>query len=251
MISLAHVIVLLVAGVAAGLIGSAGGITSLVSYPALLAIGIPPLPASVTNVVAVMGSFPGSALGSRPELRGQMPWLRKWAPVAALGGALGVALLLLTPDAVFDRLVPYLLLLTSLVLLFQPQLSRWHETHRRARAMTLAWGLFVMSIYCGYFGAGSGVMVLSLLLLTVSQDFPRANALKNMMIGVSTVVAAVGFLIFGPVRVAAAVPLGVGLLAGSILGPAVARKVPGNVLRLLAATFGIGLAVWFFVNPGA
>jgi uncharacterized membrane protein YfcA len=72
-ISIAHVIVLVVSGVVAGVIGSAGGITSLVSYPALLAIGIPPLPANVTNVVALVGSFPGAALGSRPELRGRSP----------------------------------------------------------------------------------------------------------------------------------------------------------------------------------
>jgi uncharacterized protein len=248
-ISLAHVIVLVMSGVVAGVIGSAGGITSLVSYPALLAIGIPPLSANVTNVVALVGTFPGAALGSRPELRGQYSWLRRWAPLSASGSVLGVALLLLTPDQVFNHLVPYLLLLASLTLFFQPWLSRWHAAHVRRQGAVLGWGLFVVSTYCGYFGAGSGIMALALILLAVDPDFARANALKNMILGVATLVAALGFLIFGPVHLWAALFLGVGCVAGSCLGPSVARAIPGDVLRVIAAAFGIGLAIWFFVNP--
>lgn len=251
MISIAHVIVLVVSGVVAGVIGSAGGITSLVSYPALLAIGIPPLPANVTNVVALVGSFPGAALGSRPELRGQFAWLRRWAPVAAAGSVLGMALLLLTPDQVFNHVVPYLLLLASLALFCQPRLSRWHESHASSSGAMLGWGLFAVSLYSGYFGAGSGIMTLALILLTVDPDFPRANALKNMILGVATLVAALGFLVFGPVHVLAALALGLGCVAGSFLGPSVARVIPGDVLRVIAASFGVGLAVWFFVHPGS
>jgi uncharacterized membrane protein YfcA len=250
-ISLSHVIVLVLSGVVAGVIGSAGGITSLVSYPALLAIGIPPLPANVTNVVALVGLFPGAALGSRPELRGRVPWLRRWALVAAAGGALGVALLLLTPDQIFNHLVPYLLLLASLALFFQPRLSRWHEAHAQGQAAMLGWGLFAVSVYNGYFGAGAGVLALALILLTVDPDFARANALKNMILGVATLVAALGFLIFGPVHLIAALSLGAGCVVGSFLGPSVARTIPGDVLRVIAAGFGVGLAVWFFVNPGS
>jgi uncharacterized membrane protein YfcA len=90
---------LLAAGALAGAVGSAGGITSLISYPALLEVGIPPLPANVTQAVAFVTCLPGSALGSRPELRGQWPWIRRWAVVAAAGGAAGAALLLCTPVA--------------------------------------------------------------------------------------------------------------------------------------------------------
>lgn len=238
-------------GVVAGVIGSAGGITSLVSYPALLAVGIPPLPANVTNVVALVGSFPGAALGSRTELRGQVSWLRRWAPVAAAGSVLGVALLLLTPVQLFNHLVPYLLLLASFALFFQPLLSRWHEAHVHRQGAMLGWGLFAVSVYSGYFGAGSGIMALALILLTVDPDFARANALKNMILGVATLVAALGFLIFGPVHLVAALCLGAGCVVGSFLGPSVARTIPGDVLRVIAAAFGIGLAVWFFVNPGS
>ncbi len=252
LISLSHAVLLVVAGVLAGVMGTAGGITSLISYPALLAVGIAPLPANVTNVVALIGSFPGAALGSRPELRGQSSWLRRWAPLAATGGALGVALLLLTPSNLFNHIVPFLLLAAALILLLQPRISRWHSTRApHDGEMPLAIGLFSVSLYCGYFGAGSGIMVLALLLLTVDDDFPRANALKNMILGVATIVAAVALLLFGPVHMAAAVALGLGLLIGSLFGPVVARNVSSNVLRIVAAVLGIGLAAWLFVAPNA
>jgi hypothetical protein len=164
---------------------------------------------------------------------------------------LGVALLLLTPDQVFNHLVPYLLLLASLALFFQPRLSRWHEAHIHRQGAMLGWGLFVVSVYSGYFGAGSGIMALALILLTVDPDFARANALKNMILGVATLVAALGFLLFGPVHLEAALCLGVGCVVGSFLGPSVARTIPGDVLRVIAAAFGVGLAVWFFVHPGS
>ncbi len=249
---MSHVIVLIVAGVLAGIMGAAGGITSLISYPALLAVGIAPLPANVTNIVALIGSFPGAAMGSRAELRGQGSWLKRWAVLAGAGGALGVALLLLTPSSLFGRLVPFLLLAAALVLLLQPRIARWHDgRHRSDSERPLAIGLFLVSLYCGYFGAGSGIMVLALLMLTVDEDFPRANALKNMILGVATVVAAAGLLLFGPVHLAAAVVLGVGLLMGSAIGPSVARNVSSNVLRTVAAVLGIGLAAWLFVMPNA
>jgi uncharacterized membrane protein YfcA len=248
-ISLAKVVLLLGAGFVAGVIGSAGGITSLISYPALLIIGIPPLPANVTNAVALVASFPGSALGSRPELKGRGPWLKRWALVAVLGSAAGVALLLLTPDRVFNHLVPFLLVMASVVLLVQPHVSRWHE--RRDKAMhpfLLPTGLFLMSVYSGYFGAGSGILMLALLLLTVDQEFPRANALKNVFLGIGDVIAAVGFLLFGPVHVVAALCLGGGLLVGSFIGPSVARKVPGHALRYFAALLGFSLAIGLWIS---
>src|SRR5262250_2413877 len=96
------------AGVVAGLVGTAGGITSLVSYPALLLAGIAPLQANIANLVALVACWPGSAIASQPELRGWRPWLLRWGAVAALGGAAGSALLLLTSQGVFARVVPFL-----------------------------------------------------------------------------------------------------------------------------------------------
>ena len=237
------------AGLVAGTVGAAGGITSLISYPALLAVGVAPLPANVTNAVALVASFPGSALGSRPELRGQGRWLRTWAPVAAMGGALGVVLLLVTPRRVFDDLVPFLLVAASLVLLVQPSLTRWHRRRSAsARAALVPVGLFAVCVYSGYFGAGSGVMVLALLLVALDEGIPRANALKNAILGVADVVAAAGFLLYGPVHRADAAALAIGLFAGSFLGPKITRRVPGLALRVLAAAMGLGLAAWLWAT---
>jgi uncharacterized protein len=238
------------AGVLAGTAGSAGGITSLISYPALLAVGINPLPANVTQAVSFTAFLPGAALGSRPELRGQGALLRRWSVVTVGGGLVGVVLLLSTPDHLFGRIVPFLLALASVALLAQPRLSTWHDTRSdRVKALLLPGGLFAVSVYNGYFGAGSGVMVLALLLVTVDRNLARANALKNVLLGVADVVAAVAFAIFGPVHWEAALPLGIGMLAGSAIGPQVTRRLPGNVLRVLVALVGLGLAVRLWVVP--
>ena len=100
-ISTGDTAVLLVAGVVAGVVGTAGGITSLISYPALLVVGIPALSANVTNIVSLVACWPGSAIASRPELAGKGPWLARWTALAAIGGAAGAALLLSTPAGVF------------------------------------------------------------------------------------------------------------------------------------------------------
>ena len=240
------------AGVLAGAVGSAGGITTLISYPALLAVGIPPLSANVTNAVALVGSFSGSAIGSQPELRGQLAWLRGWVPLVTAGSGLGVALLLLTPKRLFGQIVPFLLAGAAIALLCQPLLSRWLSTREDQGArLLLPLGMLGVAIYSGYFGAGSGIIVLALLLLTGEQHLPRANALKNMLLGIADVVAAILFLAFGPVRLEPALALGVGLLAGSTLGPAFTRRVPGGLVRVLAAIAGVGLAAWLWANPSS
>jgi len=238
------------AGLLAGVVGTAGGITSLVSYPALLAVGISPLLASMTNIVALVACLPGSALSSRTELRGRAQWLRKWCIVSVAGGAAGAALLLSTPAGIFARVVPVLLVLAALSLLAQPRLSAWQAGRlARPERVVLPVGVFATSLYSGYFGAGSGVMTLALVLLAVDQHVARANALKNMLIGVATVVSAAAFVLFGRVVWPAAAALALGAFAGSTIGPVVARSVPGTVLRVLVALTGIGLAVRLWVAP--
>jgi hypothetical protein len=200
--------------------------------------------------VGLVASWPGSALGSRPELAGRAHWLRRWTLVVAAGGGLGAALLLLTPAGVFGRVVPFLLVLASVVMVVQPWItSRQARRSRSASRLALPVGLFVVSVYDGYFGAGSGVMVLAVVLVTVEQHLARANALKNMLVGAANVVSAVAFAILGPVKWTAALPLAVGLLAGSRIGPSVTRRMPGGLLRVLVALTGLGLAVWLWVAP--
>jgi hypothetical protein len=145
--------------------------------------------------------------------------------------------------------VPFLLALSSIVLLLQPRLSLWQESRiGEGTRFLLPCGLCAVSVYGGYFGAGSGVMVLALLLLTVDQGWARANALKNVILGVADVVAAIGFAVFGPVRWAA-VPLALGLFAGSMFGPSLTRRIPGGALRVAAAMAGLGLAIELWLYP--
>jgi len=239
---------LLGAGVLAGIVGTAGGITSLISYPALLAVGLPALLASKTNIVALVACWPGSGLASRPELSGQGPWLRRWVLVVAAGGVAGSALLLSTPAGVFSRVVPYLLVVAAVSLVLQPELSAWQERHRmRGERLLLPCGLFSMSAYNGYFGARSGVMILALLLVTADKNIAKANALKNMLVGVATAVSAFAFIVFGSVAWEAVAPLAVGGFLGGTVGPAVARRIPGDVLRWLVALVGLAVAVQMWI----
>jgi hypothetical protein len=243
-------ILIAAAGVVAGIVGTAGGITSLISYPALLAVGVPALPANIANIVALVGCWPGAALASRPELRGRASWLRRWAWIAAAGGAIGAVLLLDTPSTAFSRVVPFLVAVGSLALLLQPRLSSLRKRNGRTSTPVLLAGLFSVSAYNGYFGAGSGVMMLSLLLFTVDPHLARANAIKNMLIGATSVVSALIFIVCGPVDWAAAIPLGIGMFTGSLIGPALARHMPASALRWIVALLGIGLAARLWVVPG-
>jgi uncharacterized membrane protein YfcA len=171
--------------------------------------------------------------------------------VAGIGGAAGAALLLLTPPGVFDRVVPFLVALGSVALLLQPRLAARHArgTGYRRR-LILPTGVLSLSVYNGYFGAGSGVMTLALLMVTVDDHLARANALKNMVIGAGTVASSAALVIFGSVDWSAVVPLGVGLFAGSMLGPVVARRLPATLLRRLVALLGFGLAVELALRGG-
>ncbi|WP_055586440.1 sulfite exporter TauE/SafE family protein [Peterkaempfera griseoplana] len=246
---------LAVAGVLAGLAGTAGGITSLISYPALLAVGLPALSANIANIVAVVATWPGAALASRRELAGRGAWLRRWALVAALGGAAGSVLLLTTPPGVFGRIVPFLVVAGSLTLFAQPRLAARHGRSSagrpsRLRRAVMPFGLTAMSLYSGYFGAGAGVMILALLLSTGEPRLPTANALKNMLTGAAALTSAVVFTAVGPVDWAAVAPLAAGMFAGATLGPRITRRVPAALLRWLVGGLGLGLAVQLWATPG-
>jgi len=245
----AGTVLLLGAGAVAGIVGSAGGTASLISYPALLAVGIPPLAANVTNAVAFVAAWPGSALGSRPELRGQGPWLRRWAPLAAAGSAAGATLLLFTPAKTFGRVVPFLLAFAALALLLQPKVTAWLAQHPASNSrLLLPGGLIAASAYDGYWGAGAGVMTLALLMITIEQHLPRSNALKNMLLGVADVTCCAVFIVFWPVDWAAAVPMAAGFLAGSMIGPSLTRHIPGHILRVIVAIAGLGLAIYLWAE---
>jgi uncharacterized protein len=243
--------VLVVAGIGAGLAGSMAGLASLFSYPALLAVGLPATAANVTNTVALTASSIGAALGSRPELVGQGPVLRRLAVVPLVGGAVGAGLLLLTPTGAFELIVPFLVGAAAVVLLVQPRIraAAARASHRTGPAVLL--GLFGVSIYGGYFGAAAGVLMLALLLVGLPLSLLVGNALKNVLLGLANGVAAVGFGLFGPVQWWAVLPMAVGVLIGSWLGPTVARRLPDTGLRIGIGLAGLALAVALAVDAYA
>ena len=239
---------LLVAGFGAGLVGSVAGLASLLSYPALLAVGLPPLAANVSNTVALVFSGVGSVLGSRVELRGQAPRLRPLGAAAVAGGATGAALLLLTPASAFETVVPLLVLVASVLVLLAPSPSELAEIRVSGAGPRLMLGIFAVGIYGGYFGAAAGVMMLALLLMATRESMVRLIAAKNALLGLSNGVAAVAFLLLGPVLWAAVLPLGLGFFLGGRLGPAIARRAPARLLRTLVGVTGIALAAYLAVD---
>jgi uncharacterized membrane protein YfcA len=234
------------AGLAAGLCGSIAGLASLFSYPALLAAGLPATTANITNTVSLAVSSIGSVTGSRPELVGQARAARRLGVVCLVGGATGAGLLLITPPGVFQRVVPFLVAGASLLLLVgrpgpEAPLSGSPGTERRDRLTVL--GVLAVAVYSGYFGAAAGVIMLALLLAATPESLHRINALKNVLAGLANTVAAVAFAVFGHVAWWCVLPLTLGLLLGSWLGPGVARRLPSNPLRIGIAVAGLGLAV--------
>jgi uncharacterized membrane protein YfcA len=251
----AEAVFLAAAGGLAGVVSSSGAIGSLISYPAVLIVGIPPLPANVTHAVAVVGNGLGSTVQSRPELRGTWPRLAIWSAVSAAGAAAGTALLLAAPGDYFRWAVPFLVAGAAIMLLSQPRISARRgddavrgRTGSRGSGPALLIGLFGVGVYDGYFGAASGVMTLAVLMVSVETQLVRANAIKNAMLGVADVVAATSFVIFGPVYWLAAISLGVGYLAGGSVGPLVARRVPADVMRVAIALAGLALAGWLLAD---
>lgn len=234
---------LLFAGLGGGLAGSVAGLASLVSYPALLAVGLAPVTANVSNTVALVFSSIGSVSGSRPELRGQRSEARRLGAIAIAGGVTGGVLLLATPSSAFALAVPWLIGLASLAILIRRNPARRPPVETRAPGWLVNVGVFLVALYGGYFGAAAGVVLLALLLFITTESLARANAMKNVLLGLANGVAALAFVFFGPVRWSAVVPLAAGFLVGGRLGPIVVRKAPAAPLRVAIACAGVGLAV--------
>lgn len=232
----------MIAGVLGGLTGSIAGFASVATYPALLAVGLPPVAANVTNTVALVFNGIGSAWGSRPEIAGQERWLARSAPVAAAGGGAGAVLLLTTPAGAFEKLVPVLLAVASVAIVVPRTTSPPADRRRRAVVAEMV-AIFAIALYGGYFGAAAGVLFLALLLNAGAASLAHANAAKNVLLGVANTVAAALFVFFAPVHWAAMIVLGVGGLIGARLGPIVVRHAPATPLRTLIGVAGLILAV--------
>jgi uncharacterized protein len=222
----------------------AGG-GSLISFPALLAVGYPSVTANVTNSVAVLPGYLGGSFGYRRELRGQRKRVLALAITSVLGALGGAVLLLVTSNKLFEHIVPFLILFACALLAAQPLLSRVVRPPSgvQERSVRLHGMELLTAVYGGYFGAGLGIMLLAVLALCIDDDLQRLNALKGLLSLLIGAVAAAYFALFGPVKWGAAAVMAVASLLGGQAGVGLARRLDDRVLRVVVVAFGVAVAV--------
>lgn len=236
-------LILLGAGVVGGLASTIASVASVVSYPVLLVLGLPPVSANVTNTMSLVLTGVGSVLGSRPELAGQRSRVIRLGVVTAFGGATGAVILLVAPGSAFAVVVPVLIGGASVALLAQPLIRKLAPTSDSEYARGRLVGVFAVSVYAGYFGAAAGVLLLAVLGTMLTEPLIRINAVKNAISGAANGVAAVLFAVFAPVHWAYVPLLAAGFLVGGFTGPRLIRHLPVLPLRIFIAVVGIALAV--------
>ncbi|GAA1656067.1 sulfite exporter TauE/SafE family protein [Nonomuraea maheshkhaliensis] len=231
------------AGLLAGVVNALAGGGTLVSFPALLALGLPGLTATVTNAVALWPGYVGGAVGYRKELRGQRSRTVSLAVTAVLGACVGSSLLLLTPGKLFESMVPWLVAFASLALLAQPWLRRLFggEAAEPVSRMVYA-GVFLGGCYGAYFNGGMGVVLLTVLGMFLHDNLHRVNAVRAVLSLVVSSVSVVAFSLFGPVNWRAVAVIAPASLVGGLLGTRLARLMPPKVLRGVVVAFGLGVA---------
>jgi len=244
---------LFAAGLAAGIASVLVSLASLISYPALLAAGLPPVAANVTNTVSLVFLGVGAGTGSRRELAGLRPMLVRLALVSVTGGIAGAGLLLVLPERAFELVAPVLIAGAALLVLAGPRLEarpRFRPVGLRPGAVAAYGGT---AVYTGYFGAAGGVLAFAALSAIIDRPYHDVNAAKNLLAAFANGAAAITFVLLGPVRWAAVLPLAAGMLVGGYVGPAIARRVPGPVLRVAVAAAGLvvaGVLAWRTYLPG-
>lgn len=280
--SITSLLLILLAGIGAGFVGYAVGASSLVSYPALLAFGIPPVLANASNTVGVVGTGIGGVMGARKELKGQAVRSITYVVIGAFGGVAGAFLLLKLDPSVFEFAAPVLILLSSLIIAINPrgrmqakqaaadataQLKHIEATDatdaaKRATTPTAphrppeqlvqpmsqdSWwvwlGVVAVAIYSGYFGAGAGTLALAVLDAAKIGPFHKINALKTLIGTGANISASVVFIIQGAVDWPAAIMLCIGCFIGGYIAPPITRKIPANIMRAAAVIAGIILTI--------
>jgi uncharacterized membrane protein YfcA len=244
----AHVALLAAAGLAAGTVNAIAGGGSLVTFPALIATGLPAKVANVTNSIAVFPGYVASVAGSRWDLaalareRGHRGLL-ELAPTAVAGTAAGCALLLVTPGRAFDLVVPFLVIGAALVLAYQQRLRQvvGHpaDLSPRRRTVSLHAMVGLGAVYGGYFGAALGVMYVAALGLVLAESLPRISALKNALSALVGGVTLIVFALFAPVNWVDVGILAPATVCGGYVGARIARRLPARVLRAVIVSFGL------------
>lgn len=240
------------AGLLAGAVNAVAGGGSLISFPALLAAGYPPVTANVTNTVALFPGYAGSVAGGRLELGGQGARVRTIGVTSVIGAVGGSVLLLTTPSDVFRAVVPFLILLACGLLMLQPRLARVVQSRtvsgRGDRSPTLQASVLVAAVYGAYFGAGLGVLLLGVLGIFLAEQLRRINALKNVLSLVINAVALIAFGIFGPVAWEAVLVVAATSLAGGFLGARLASRIPSALLRAGVVLYGVAVSILLFAQ---
>ena len=238
------------AGFAAGGINAVVGSGTLVSFPVLLAVGLPPVPATITNSLGLVAGNLSGAIGYRRELRGQRDLLLRLLPASTLGALTGAFLLLHLPAAAFEAVVPVLIALAVVLVVLQPAVQRRLPARpddgtappvRGGRLAALFTGAYLTGTYGGYFAASQGVLQIGIFGLLLREPLQRLNAIKNVLTLTVNTVAAVAYVVVAPDRIVwtAAVLLSVGSLIGGALSSRYGRRLPAGVLR--AAIVALGL----------
>jgi hypothetical protein len=250
------------AAVAAGAVNALAGGGTLITFPTLTALGLPAVAANVTNTLAVAPGALGGMLAQRRELGGQGRRLARLLPAALVGGLVGGVLLLHTDEALFRRLVPWLILGAAAILAVQERLRALllrrlplpspgsdpdgrHRDHAEALAVVT---VFTAAIYGGYFGAGLGVILLAALGLVLHDSLTRLNATKQAIGFSANLAAAVLFAVSGPVHWVAALVMALGAIAGGVIGGHLAGRVRASTLRRLVVSIGVVVGLVYLVR---
>lgn len=251
-VTTAELLAVLLAGVGAGAINAVVGSGTLITFPTLVAFGVPPVTATMSNAIGLVAGGVSGTWGYRRELAGQLPQLRWQMPASFCGALLGCWLLLHLPETVFDAVVPVLLIAALILVVVQPRLQRWvaHRTgdddpHAfeltppRIALMVLA--TFAVGVYGGYFTAAQGIMLLAALGVIVPDQLQRMNAAKNLLSLIVNVVAAVTYTVvaFDRIDWAAAGLIAVGSLVGGVLGARYGRRLSPTALRAVIVVVGV------------
>ena len=247
---LAHLGAIGAAACVGGAVNAIAGGGSLLTFPALVACGVPAVVANVTNTIAICPGYFGATIAQRRELVGQGRRIAWILPAGALGGIAGALLLLRTGEAAFDVVIPFLLVFAVALIAFQDRLRRYVAAHTRAAGSALAPAVLVgiAAIYGGYFGAGLGVIVLAALAVLIDDSLIRINALKQTVSLAVNVAAAIVFLAIAHVDLAIVLAMAIGSLAGGVAGGRIASRVSARMLRVIVIVTGLAVAAVYFAK---
>ncbi len=243
MLTLLDFVLLFGAALLAGATNALAGGGAIFTFPALIAVGVPPLAANITNTVASCPGYVGGVWGQRRDLAGQSRRALWLVPAAVAGGVAGGVLLLQTPAALFEDLVPWLVIAACLLMALQGRIRRLLTERRRLIGMAGALlPVLIAGIYGGYFGAGLSIMFLAVLGLAIDDSLTRLNALKQLLSLAVNVAAALLFAGTAAVIWPAALVMAVGSLAGGVIGGRMASLIDPDRLRMIVIAVGVIVA---------